>query len=112
MKKTLMLITVLACVFMFIGCGDKSDVLKGTWVGTYEDGDATWTFDGKGKCTLDNVLGEPMDGTYTIEDKSVNIKIDVWDTPTLYHFEIKDNKMTLKADNNYSPNYELTKENK
>ena len=107
MKKILTIALLCLLLIGVTACG--SDALKGTWVGTYEDGEATWVFDGNGKCEMTNVFGGPNKGTYTIKDNDAEIKLDSWDSATTYHFTIDGNNLSLTADNAYSPNYELTK---
>ena len=109
MKKILAISLLFVLLFGLTACG-SSDSLKGTWAGTYEDGEATWVFDGKDKCEMTNVFGGPNKGTYTIKEKDVEIKLDVWEKATVYHFTIDGDKLTLTADDVYSPNYELTKD--
>ena len=110
MKKAIVILLVLILgVSLLAGCG-SADVLKGTWVGTNNDGiDTTVTFDGKGKCSIDN-YGSKTPGTYTLkEGGAMDIQLESWDTPIAYHYAINGNHLTLTADNGWSPNYDLTK---
>ena len=113
MKKGLALLLVLMLgisMLLIAGCGGSGDALKGTWEGTYEDGDASWTFDGKGACTITSIVLDKSPGKYTIKDgEKVDITLDLWDAPLTYTYKIEGTKLTLTADNGYSPNYELTK---
>jgi len=112
MKKTIMMIMLVglvACVVILTGCSNK-EPLEGTWVGTYEDGEATWVFDGEGGCTLTNIFREDQPGTYVIDGETVEIQIHDWDSPIIYKFKVDGDKLTLTADNPYSPNYELTRQ--
>ncbi|MDL2220810.1 DUF5640 domain-containing protein [Eubacteriales bacterium OttesenSCG-928-N14] len=110
-KKVVLGILLLAAMMLtMVACGGSSnDALSGTWEGTYEDGAATWTFDGKGKCTLTNVFSSDLKGSYTIDGEDVSIKLDDWENAKLYHYKIDGSKLTLTADDAYSPNYELQK---
>jgi len=111
MKKSIaLLLAMILGVSLFAGCGGSGDVLKGTWQGTYEDGDATWIFDGSGKCNLTTVFLDKKPGTYTIANETkVDINIDGWEAPITYSYTINGSKLTLTANDPYSPNYELTK---
>jgi len=113
MKKTIALLLVLVLgAALLAGCGNDSggDVLKGTWEGTYEDGNATWTFDGSGKCKLTTVFLDKEPGKYTIKNGTeVDITIDGWSEAITYTYKIDGSKLTLDANNPYSPNYVLTK---
>ena len=111
MRKSIALLLVLIIgASLLAGCGGSGDVLKGTWQGTYEDGDATWTFDGNGKCNLTTIFLDKKPGTYTITNETkVDVKIDGWDDPITYSYKIDGSKLTLTASDPYSPNYELTK---
>ena len=121
MKKSITLLLVLVLgITLLAACGggesgggsggSGGDVLKGTWEGTNEDGDAAWTFDGKSKCTLTTYFLDKAPGAYTLNsDTEVEIKLDAWSEATIYTVTISGNSLTLKANDPYSPNYELTK---
>jgi hypothetical protein len=97
---------------MLAGCGGGSgDELKGTWAGkNNDDVEVTWTFDGKGECTMENAYGTKDSGTYTIEGGSVSIKLNNWDEALGYKFTISGSSLSLKPDMELRPSYELTKE--
>jgi predicted small secreted protein len=112
MKRTIRLLLVLVIGFTLLaGCGGGGgDVLKGTWSGTYEDGDATWTFDGSSKCKLTTVFLDKEPGKYTIKnDTEMDITIDIWGEAKTYFYKIEGSRLTLTANDSFSPNYELTK---
>ena len=123
MKRIVVIVLALVLCFALAACGGGSgggsggdsgggggDPLKGTWEGTYEDGDATLTFDGKGKCTLTTFFLDKEAGKYTItSDGEVDIQLNIWDDPIEYSFSISGDSLTLTANNGYSPNYDLTK---
>ena len=121
MKKLIVTVLALVLCFALAACGGGSgggssdgggsgDPLKGTWEGTYEDGDAAATFDGKGKCTLTTFFLDKEPGTYTITgDGDVDIKLNIWDEALEYSFSVSGDSLTLTAKNGYSPNYDLTK---
>jgi len=104
-----LLAIVMICAVL-TACGGEGDALKGTWSGTYQDGEASWEFDGNGNCKLTNVFLQEQPGTYTIKsDTEVEINMDGWDAPITYTYKIEGDKLTLTADNPLSPNYELQK---
>ena len=113
MKRTIALLLVLMlgiCLLAGCGGGGGGDALQGTWEGTYEDGEAGWNFDGKGKCKMTNAFIENQPGTYAIKSNDeVDITIDGWDAPITYAYKIEGGKLTLTAADPYSPNYELEK---
>ena len=116
MKKKLALflaIVLSISVLVLAGCGGGSgsgDVLKGTWVGTYEDGDATWTFDGKGNCTLTTMTLDKAPGDYVIvDDSQVDITLIIWSEAIAYTYKVDESSLTLTANNGYSPSYDLVK---
>ena len=54
MKKYVTLILFVTVLLTLAACGSK-DALAGTWSAELgEDGLITWTFNGKGKCTMEN----------------------------------------------------------
>ena len=54
MKKFAALLLIVVTLVTFSACGSK-DALAGTWSAELEyDGVITWTFDGNGKCTMEN----------------------------------------------------------
>ena len=96
---------VVACIFLL-----GNDPLKGTWKGTDEDGYATWEFQGGDKCVLTTPYGLELEGTCKVKDGDMEVKMDAWGGSKTYHFTIDGKKLTMKADDPYSPNYELTKQ--
>ena len=54
MKKYLVLLLIAAALLTLAACGSK-DALAGTWSAELgADGVITWSFDGKGECTMEN----------------------------------------------------------
>ena len=113
MKRKLFIVLSLALVALtlFTACGGGSaDALKGTWEGKNNDGMVvTWTFDGKGKCTMNNEYGMNDEGTYTTDGSAVVIALSKWDESLDYTFEINGSTLTLTPDEDYRPSYELSK---
>ena len=65
LSKTLALLLALTMVLCLAACGGSKDALSGTWSADLgDDGVITWTFDGKGKCTMENSYMKQK-GTYT-----------------------------------------------
>lgn len=82
------------------GSGSK-DIFAGTWKQTDEvDGNWTFTFDGSGKCTLNNeFLNATQDGTYTIDEKAgtVTVKMELWDSEIIYNYTLSGDTLDLKS---------------
>lgn len=107
MKKILLSFVAVFAVVLLAGCG-SSNKLIGTWDGKTEDGlKTTFTFEKKGKVSYSNEYGVNSDGTYTIKDDVVTIKLDTWDKSLEYKFVVKKKKLTLTptSANSYSPSY-------
>ena len=105
MKKYVVSIVAVISLFLVVGCG-KSNKLIGKWDGKTNDGlKTTSEFKKDGTVNYDNEYGFDSTGTYKIEDNKVTISLESWDKDKVYEFEIKDNKLTLKATDQYSPSY-------
>lgn len=110
MKKRMFafsLVLVFALVVAVAGCGG-GDELKGKWVGSGDDFDVTWDFDGKGGCSMESAYGK-QEGTYTIDGEKVMIELEYWDAAIAYFFTIDGSKLALKAEEDFRPSYELEK---
>lgn len=112
MKKVLLGFVAVFAVVLLTACG-SSNKLIGTWEGKTEDGlETTFTFEKKDKVSYSNQYGIKSEGTYSIKDDVVTIKLDTWDKALEYTFTVKNKKLTLKptSKNSYSPSYdEMTK---
>ena len=75
LSKTLALLLALTMVLCLAACGGSKDALSGTWSADLgDDGVITWTFDGKGKCTMENAYMK-QNGTYTIDgDQMISLQ--------------------------------------
>ena len=72
MKKFAALLLIAVTILTLSACGSK-DALAGTWSAEFEyDGTITWTFDGKGKCTMENSFMK-QDGTYSIDGDQLTV---------------------------------------
>ncbi len=111
MKKLIAIALCLVFVLSLSACGGGGDALKGTWVQENSDyGTVTWIFDGKGKCSLETDFLSKTSGTYTIvNDNTVNIKIDVWDSEKVYEYTVSGDSLALTATDGLAPDYNLTK---
>ena len=124
MKKSIVMVLVLMLgVSLLAGCGDdggsggsggSGDVLMGVWEGVLDPGtdyseDVVWEFDGKGGLKFTNDFLDRASGTYTITGSTVDLKVDIWSDPIAYEFTIDGNKLTMKTDDFFRPDYELTK---
>ena len=100
MKKWIILLLVAASLLTFAACGSK-DALAGTWSADLgEDGTITWTFDGKGKCTMENFFMK-QNGTYTIEGDQLTVTLETWSEPSTYTFSVDGSSLTLNENSGY-----------
>lgn len=112
MKKIVICLVTLLSIVLITGCGSKTNELVGTWKGATNDGlKTTFTFKKNGDVKYDNEYGFTSEGTYEIKDEIVTISLKSWDAAKKYKFEIKDKKLSLTAQDKYSPSYtDLVKE--
>jgi len=101
---------VLTVVLCMTACGGSADALKGTWSGTTADlGDVTWTFDGKGGCSMKTAAMEDK-GTYKIDGSNVAIQLELWDSAVTFAFTTDGKTLSLKDTAGLATDYEnLTK---
>ena len=100
MKKLAALILSIAILLTLASCGSK-DALAGTWSAEFEyDGVITWTFDGKGKCTMENAYMN-RDGTYTINGDQLTVTLESWSEPSTYTFSVDGNSLTMNENSGY-----------
>lgn len=75
MKKLASLLLVIAALLALSACGSK-DAVAGTWTGDLgADGVVTWTFDGKGGCTMENPAMKQK-GTYSLEGDQMTVQLE------------------------------------
>ena len=117
MKKFAALLLIVVTLVTFSACGSK-DALAGTWSAEFEyDGTITWTFDGRGKCTLVDYFGElkgtyTIEGdqlTYTIEGDQLTVTLETWDEPSTYTFSVDDTSLTMNENSGYGISGTFTK---
>ena len=78
MKKYVALFLIAVTLLTLAACGSK-DALAGTWSADLgDDGVITWTFNGKGKCTMENAYMK-QDGTYTIDGDQLTVTLEAWE---------------------------------
>ena len=100
MKKLAALILSIAILLTLASCGSK-DALAGTWSAEFEyDGVITWTFDGKGKCTMENAYMN-QDGTYTINGDQLTVTLESWSESSTYTFSVDGNSLTMNENSGY-----------
>ena len=108
MKRLLALILIAATLLTFAACGSK-DALAGTWSAELgADGVITWTFNGKGKCTMENAYMK-QDGTYTIDGDQLTVKLEAWSESSTYTFSVDDSSLTMNETSGYGISGTFTK---
>ena len=107
-KKIVALVLIAAVLLGLVACGSK-DALAGTWSAEFEyDGTITWTFDGKGKCTMENAYMK-QNGTYTIEGDQLTVTLEAWSDPSTYTFSVDGNINTMNENSGYGISGTFTK---
>ena len=108
MKKHWTILMLSALLLTLAACGSK-DALAGTWSAELgEDGLITWTFNGKGKCTMENAYMK-QDGTYTIEGDQLTVTLEAWSDPSTYTFSVDGNSLTMNENSGYGISGTFTK---
>ncbi len=67
--------------------------------------ETTFNFKSNGDVEYSNEFGINSTGTYEIKDDIVTIKLESWESAKDYKFEVKDDKLSLTAQDVYSPSY-------
>ena len=105
MKKVLVCLVAVLSLVIVTGCG-KSNKLVGTWEGKTNDGlETTFEFKKNGDVNYKNEYGFDSEGTYEIDGNIVTINIKTWSQAKKYKFEVKDKKLSLTAQDQFSPSY-------
>lgn len=100
LRRILALVLAAAALTALVACGAK-DALAGTWKGDLgADGTITWTFDGKGKCTLQNTFLK-QNGTYTIEGDQVTVQLETWSDSQTYTFSVDGDNLTMNENSGF-----------
>ena len=105
MKKIIVCLVAVLSLVLVTGCG-KSSPLIGKWEGKTNDGmKTTFEFKKKDKVSYSNEYGINSEGTYKVKDDIVTISLEAWSQDKEYKFEVKNNKLSLTAQDKYSPSY-------
>lgn len=105
MKKYFGIFMVVVCLLCVTACG-KGNKLVGKWTGETNDGlETTFNFKKDGKVEYSNEYGFDSTGTYEIKKDVVTITLESWSESKEYKFEVKDGKLSLTAQDKYSPSY-------
>lgn len=108
MKKIIAAILTLTLILAMTACGSK-DVLAGTWTAELgEDGTITWTFNGNGKCTMENAYMK-QNGTYTIDGDQLTVTLESWSDPSTYTFSVEGDSLTMNENTGYGISGTFTK---
>ena len=109
MKRLAGLLLVAAIMILTLAaCGSK-DALAGTWSAELgADGLITWTFNGKGKCTMENAYMK-QNGTYSIDNDQLTVKLEAWSEPSTYTFSVDGNSLTMNENTGYGISGTFTK---
>ena len=101
MKRLAGLLLVAAIMSLTLAaCGSK-DALAGTWSAELgADGVITWSFNGKGKCTMENAYMKQK-GTYSIEDDQLTVTLETWSEPSTYTFSVDGSSLTMEENSGY-----------
>ena len=106
---SLILVLVLA-LSVFTACDSSTDggstdstpkdAVAGTWKQTDKvDGNWTWTFDGKGKCTLEGeTTGFKGEGTYKLDEtaKTLTVNIEGWSAEKVFNYTLTDTNLDME----------------
>ena len=92
MRKYVALLLIAAALLTLAACGSK-DALAGTWSADLgDDGVITWTFNGKGKCTMENAY-----------------MLEAWSEPSTYTFSVDGSSLTMNENSGYGISGTFTK---
>ena len=109
MKRLAGLLLVAAIMILTLAaCGSK-DTLAGTWSAELgADGVITWSFNGKGKCTMENAYMKQK-GTYSIEDDQLTVTLETWSELSTYTFSVDGSSLTMEENSGYGISGTFTK---
>jgi uncharacterized protein (TIGR03066 family) len=91
-------------IFLVTACG-KSTII-GEWEGAADDGlKVAFEFKADGTVAYSNEYSFSSTGTYKVKGSKVTIKLESWEKEKEYKFKIEKNKLSMTAQDDYSPNY-------
>ena len=100
MRKYVALLLSVVTLLTFAACGSK-DALAGTWSAELgADGVITWTFNGKGECTMENAYMKQK-GTYTIDGDHPTVTQEAWSEPSSYTYSVDGSSLTMNENSGY-----------
>ena len=100
MRKYVALLLSVVTLLTLAACGSK-DALAGTWSAELgADGVITWTFNGKGECTMENAYMKQK-GTYTIDGDQLTVMLEAWSEPSTYTFSVDGTSLTMNENSGY-----------
>ena len=106
-------IAILPVAGLLLGIG--SSFTNATTIETYgltailgDDGVITWTFNGKGKCTMENAYMK-QNGTYTIDGDQLTVTLEAWSEPSTYTFSVDGSSLTMNENSGYGISGTFTK---
>ena len=109
MKKMTAMFLALVLAFSLCACSGSKDAVAGTWSADLgDDGVITWTFDGKGKCSMESIFLK-QDGTYSIDGDQMTVKLELWDSETVYTFSVDGSSLTMTDNAGYAVGGTFTK---
>lgn len=98
-KKLTAALLLLSLLLALAACGGSKDAVAGTWTGDLGlDGVVTWTFYGKGGCTMENEFLKQK-GTYTLDGDQMSVKLENWDEEVVYTFHVDGGTLTMNDNN-------------
>ena len=107
-KRITALALALIMTLLLAACGSK-DALAGTWSAELgADGVITWTFNGKGKCTMENAYMK-QNGTDAIDGDQLTVTLEAWSKPSTYTFSVDGSSLTMNENSGYGISGTFTK---
>ena len=89
------MLLVLMMGVLLNACGGKKDAVAGSWSADLGvDGVVTWTFDGKGSCTMENPYMK-QEGTYSLDGDQMTVQLELWEKEKLYTFSVDGDSLTM-----------------
>ena len=109
MIRVLALILVIVIAFALAACGSKDALAAQRSAELGADGVITWTFNGSGKCTMQNAYVK-QNGTYTIDGDQLTVSLEMWSEPSTYTFSVDGDSLTMNENSGYGISGTFTKQ--